>query len=104
MRHDPPALGLSADALLAAALVAVNPSGLGGTSVRSRAGPLREAWLDRLLALLPSDVPKRRLPLNIADDRLLGGLDLTATLQSGRPVVGDVEGQASLGRFVWMQR
>ena len=28
----------------------------------------------------------RRVPLNIADDRLLGGLDLAATLGAGRPV------------------
>ena len=69
MRHDPPGLGLSADALLAVALVAVNPAGLGGISLRSRAGPLREAWLARLLALHPNEAPKRRLPLNIADDR-----------------------------------
>ena len=31
-------------------------------------------------------MPIRRLPLNISDDRLLGGLDLAATLRSGRPV------------------
>ena len=28
----------------------------------------------------------RRLPLHAGDDRLLGGLDLAATLQAGRPV------------------
>ena len=31
--------------------------------------------------------PRRRLPLHIGDDRLLGGLDLAATLRSGRPLV-----------------
>ena len=35
---------------------------------------------------LPSLPPLQRLPLHAADDRLLGGLDLSATLQAGRPV------------------
>ncbi len=35
---------------------------------------------------LPDDTPWRRVPLGIADDRLLGGLDLAATLSAGRPV------------------
>ena len=78
---------LSADAMLAAVLVAVSPFALGGASVKARAGPEREAWLARLHALLPADMPKRRVPLHIGDDRLLGGLDLAATLHSGRPVV-----------------
>jgi magnesium chelatase subunit D len=30
--------------------------------------------------------PLRRVPLHVSDDRLLGGLDLAATLQAGRPV------------------
>jgi magnesium chelatase subunit D len=31
-------------------------------------------------------MPVRRLPLHAGDDRLLGGLDLAATLQAGRPI------------------
>ncbi len=77
---------LWADALTAAALLAVDPVGLGGALVRARAGPQRALWLAALQHSLPPGVPLRRVPHGIADERLLGGLDLTATLQAGRPV------------------
>ena len=73
-------------AALAAALFAVDPVGLGGVALRSSAGAARDGWLAQLKALLPAEAPWRRVPLHINDDRLLGGLDLSATLQSGRPV------------------
>ncbi len=73
-------------ALTAAALLAVDPRGLGGVWLRSGAGPQRDAWLAALRALLPESTPWLRLPLHIADERLLGGLDLAATLAAGRPV------------------
>ena len=69
----------------AAALVALDPAGT-GVVLRARPGPVREAWLDRLRALLPAGAPVTRLPAGIADDALLGGLDLPATLRTGRPV------------------
>jgi magnesium chelatase subunit D len=75
-----------ADALAAAALLAVDPAGLGGAALRGFPGPLRDRWLAELRTLLPPDAPWRRAPLQIGDDRLLGGLDLTATLAAGRPV------------------
>lgn len=75
-----------ADAAQAAALLAVDPVGIAGVVVRSPAGPLRERWLDRLRALLPADAPWRRMPSHIGDERLLGGLDLAATLHRGQPV------------------
>ncbi len=74
------------DALLTAALLAVDPTGLGGAVLRSPPGLARDEWLGALRALLPADAPWRRVPLGIADDRLLGGLDLPATLAAGRPV------------------
>ncbi len=74
------------DAAWAAALLAVDPGGLGGAWVRAGAGPVRERWTAQLLHLLPPATPVRRLPTHIADDRLLGGLDLAATLHTGRPV------------------
>ena len=74
------------DALTAAALLAVDPAGLGGAVVHARHGPVRDAWLATLRALLPEGVALRRLPPGIADERLLGGLDLAATLSAGRPV------------------
>jgi magnesium chelatase subunit D len=75
-----------ADAAMAAALFAADPAGLGGVAVRGGHCPARARWLDLLLALLPPGAPVRRVPPGIADDRLLGGLDLAATLSSGRPI------------------
>lgn len=78
--------GLGADAAVTAALFAVDPAGLGGVALRASAGPLRDQWLALLRQLLPAETPHRRIPLHISDASLLGGLDLAATLQSGRPV------------------
>ncbi len=69
----------------AAALFAVDP-GTGGVCLRARPGPVREEWVRLMRSLLPAAAPVRRLPLHATDDRLLGGLDLAATLQSGRRV------------------
>ena len=74
-----------ATALRVAALLAIDPHGLGGVVVRAGAGPVRERWLDALRAAL-GDRPWRRLPPGIGDERLIGGLDLPATLAAGRPV------------------
>ncbi len=83
---EPGILGPWADAIRAAALLAIDPVGLGGAALRAPPGPVRDEWLAQLRALLPPATPWRRLPLGIADSRLLGGLDLAATLQAGRPV------------------
>jgi len=71
-------------ASLAATLFALDPLG-SGLLVRSHAGPPRDALLSRLGAKL---APRQltRIPSAIADDRLIGGLDVAATLRSGRPV------------------
>jgi magnesium chelatase subunit D len=74
------------DARLVAALVAVDPAGLGGVVVRARPGPVRDRWLAALAASLPEGTPLRRLPSHVTEDRLLGGLDLAATLARGRVV------------------
>ena len=73
------------DPVLAAAILAVAPAGL-GVRLRMRAGPARDSWLSLLRGLLPPECSVRRCPPGIADDRLLGGLDLAATLASGRRV------------------
>lgn len=75
------------DAVLAAALFAVDPLGTGGIALRARWGPVRDEWLAMLRDLVPVGTPVRRVPPGIGDDRLLGGLDLAATLQAKRPVV-----------------
>lgn len=72
-------------ACIAAEAFALAPLGC-GIIVRGRPGPVRDAWLKRLRAVLPRDAPFRRVPAAIADDRLIGGLDIPATLSAGRPV------------------
>jgi magnesium chelatase subunit D len=75
-----------ADALTAIRLFAADPVGLGGIAVRAQAGPVRDRWLALLKQALPAGCPMRRVPLHVPDDRLLGGLDLAATLGAGRPI------------------
>lgn len=75
------------DATAAAALFAVDPIGTGGICVRAGAGPVRDRWLEILRGLFPSSVAFRKLPPAISDGRLLGGIDLPATLQAGRPII-----------------
>lgn len=74
------------DATRVVLLLAVDTMGFGGAWVRALPGPVRDRWLESLRAGLPANTPWRRAPLHIADDRLLGGLDLTATLAAGRPI------------------
>jgi magnesium chelatase subunit D len=75
-----------AGAMLAATLLAVDPHGLGGIVVRAGAGPVRDRWVSHLRACVPEAQAWRRMPTSIADERLLGGLDLAATLNAGKPV------------------
>ena len=77
---------MTADAAVVAALFAVDPAGLGGVALRMSAGAARDEWLGLLRRLLPDQAPLRRIPLNINDTALLGGLDLGATLHAGRPI------------------
>lgn len=72
------------DAAMAAALLAVDPVGLGGIVLRSPHGAARDAWLAWLRELMPTAAPWLRLPPNTPDDRLIGGIDLAATLATGR--------------------
>lgn len=73
------------DALLAARLCATDP-GLGGILLRG-GGDLRDLVIAELRAGLGTRAPVKRIPLHVDDDRLLGGIDLTATLASGAPVM-----------------
>ncbi len=81
-----PVHSLWEEAARAAAIFAVDPDGVGGVALRAPAGPLRERWLALVREGLPPDAPMRRIPLGVPDGRLLGGLDLAATLRAGRPV------------------
>ena len=74
-----------ADAEWAAALIALTGETLGGVHLRSPPGPVRDYWLERVKQLTGQD-PIRKIPANIPEGRLLGGIDLGATLQYGRPI------------------
>ncbi len=65
----------------ALAVLALDPTGIGGLWLRGRAGPVRDA----VAAALP---PARRLHPGIDDASLHGALDLAATLAAGRSVMG----------------
>lgn len=83
------------DALIAARLCTIDPR-LGGIVLKG-GEMLREAVLADLREGLG---PERRIPVNVDDDRLLGGLDLTATLAAGRPVRRDGLLAEAAGGFV----
>ena len=70
-------------AVQVAVLLAIDPSALGGVRIRASAGPVRDAWLNLLRSLMS---PSRwvRMPISITDERLLGGLDLSATLATSK--------------------
>ena len=74
------------DAVLTAALFAIDPFGLGGVVLRDQPGPVRECWLSLVKSYLAEGSPLRRVPLHAGPDRLLGGLNLSATLSAGRPI------------------
>ncbi len=76
-------------ALRAAQVFAVDPAGCGGILVKGGHSPVRTRWLDALGALLANDSnppPIRRVPIGVDAARLLGGLDLAATLAQGQGV------------------
>ncbi len=75
-----------AAAASAAMLLAVAPHALGGAVVRAAGSEEAQRWSAALTRLLPPGTPARRLPASVTDDRLLGGLDLAATLAAGRPI------------------
>ena len=72
-------------AALAVACFSVDPAGLGGIWVRARSGPVRDRLIAGILAGLPP-MGLRRLHPNISDEQLFGGVDLGATLSSGKLV------------------
>jgi magnesium chelatase subunit D len=79
--------GVFCDAVTAAALAAVDPVGLGGVVVRAWAGAARDAFLQGFAGVFPGGTVARKMPLGVGDDRLLGGVDIAATLQAGRTMM-----------------
>ena len=74
------------DAQTTAALLAIDPHGLGGICVKSQFGPIRDVWFAFLETQIAPGAHFQKIPLQIQDEQLLGGLDLEATLQYGRPI------------------
>jgi magnesium chelatase subunit D len=87
MGAHPAAIDRTHDTAVAAALIAVDPTGLGGIALRTAHSPAVDEFLSMVRGLLPGGASLRRMPLHITDDRLLGGLDFAATLKSGRPTL-----------------
>lgn len=67
-------------------LLAVNPA-LTGAAIAATVGSGKSTLARAFAALLPDDAPFVELPVNVTEDRLLGGLDLEATLATGGRVV-----------------
>jgi magnesium chelatase subunit D len=80
MAGDPP--DPIEDALLAVRLLALAPHTFGGIVLRG-ASPARDAVVEALRTVLPL----RRMPGHVDDERLLGGIDIAASLAAGRPMV-----------------
>lgn len=74
------------DAQTTAALLAIDPHGLGGICVKSQFGPIRDVWFAFLETQIAPGAHFQKIPLQIQDEQLLGGLDLEVTLQYGRPI------------------
>lgn len=87
MKAQPPPPERLELASLALGLLAVDPFGLGGAVLRMGPGPETDEWLNALRNALGSAAPWRRLPAGIDDDRLLGGLDMAASLSAGKPLL-----------------
>lgn len=73
------------DAREVAWVLALEPGLAGGAVVRASPGPIRDAWLDAFRRLARG--PVLRLPVGATEDRIVGGMDLAATLARGQLVV-----------------
>ena len=69
------------DALTALQLLQIDPHGFGGICLRAPHGPVRDQWLQALASLGLSLV---KVPGSTDHERLLGGIDLALTLQTGQ--------------------
>ena len=67
-------------------MLAVDP-GLGGVVIPAAVGSGKSTLARAFADLLPAECPFVELPLNVTEDRLIGGIDLEATLARGQRVV-----------------
>ncbi len=69
------------DALTSLQLLQLDPHGFGGVCLRAPHGPVREHWLQALAGL---GIGLVKVPGSVDSERLLGGIDLAHTLQTGQ--------------------
>lgn len=86
MTRAPQSMVEQPDLITAGQLLAVDPIGLGGARLHGLPGVGRTRWMRWMQAALPSDGPWIKVPVNVTLDRLLGGLDVAASLNAGRPL------------------
>ncbi|MBU2533055.1 MAG: magnesium chelatase ATPase subunit D, partial [Alphaproteobacteria bacterium] len=67
--------------------MATGPFEMGGAVLRTGPGPVRDRWCSLLVELLGGDTPVVRLPVNAGPERLMGDVDISATLGVGRIVM-----------------
>lgn len=77
---------LTSDALLIAALLAIDPQGLAGVVLDHPMHEQARGFTDALVDFVGGGAPLRRVPIGVSADRLIGGVDLAATLRTGRLV------------------
>ena len=68
------------DALTSLQLLQIDPAAFGGIWLRAPFGPVREQWLKALMGMGLNTV---KVPGSVDLERLLGGIDLSQTLQTG---------------------
>ena len=68
------------DALTSLQLLQIDPFGFGGVWLRAPFGPVRAQWLQ---GLHHTQINTIKVPVNVDMERLLGGIDLSRTLQTG---------------------
>ena len=69
------------DALTALQLLQIDPHGFGGVCLQAPHGPVRSCWLQALGGL---GLGLIKVPSSVDNERLLGGIDLAQTLQTGQ--------------------
>jgi magnesium chelatase subunit D len=69
------------DALTTLQLLQVTPHDFGGVCLRASYGPVRDRWLAELTGL---NLPLVKVPSSVDAERMLGGIDLSLTLQTGK--------------------
>jgi magnesium chelatase subunit D len=69
------------DALTTLQLLQLDPHGFGGVCLHAPHGPVRERWLQALAGL---GIGLVKVPGSVDSERLLGGIDLAHTLQTGQ--------------------